>query len=77
MCPEANPASYPMGGEACSGRDADHTPRSSAEVKNEQELYSSPPWRLHGGSWTVLLCYFLKILDAVGGGGSDNERVIW
>jgi hypothetical protein len=38
----AHPASYPMGtggsfpgGEARPGRDADHSPRSSAEVKNE------------------------------------------
>jgi hypothetical protein len=38
----AHPASYPMGtggsfpgGKARSGRDADHSPPSSAEVKNE------------------------------------------
>jgi hypothetical protein len=38
----AHPASYPMGtggsfpgGKAWSGRDADHSPPSSAEVKNE------------------------------------------
>jgi hypothetical protein len=34
-----HPASYPMGtgtgGKARSGRDADHSPPSSAEVKNE------------------------------------------
>jgi hypothetical protein len=39
---EANPASYPMGtggpfpgGKTGPGRDADHSPPSSAEVKNE------------------------------------------
>jgi hypothetical protein len=39
---EAHPASYPMGtgcpfpvGEARPGRDADHSPPSSSEVKNE------------------------------------------
>jgi hypothetical protein len=33
----AHPASYPMGtgGKAWPGRDADHSPPSSAEVKNE------------------------------------------
>jgi hypothetical protein len=33
----AHPASYPMGtgGKARPGRDADHSPPSSAEVKNE------------------------------------------
>jgi hypothetical protein len=34
----ANPASYPMGterGKARPGRDADHSPPSSAKVKNE------------------------------------------
>jgi hypothetical protein len=30
------------------GRDADHSPPSSAEVKNEQELYLLSPTRLHG-----------------------------
>jgi hypothetical protein len=34
---EARPASYPMGtgGKAQPGRDGDHSPLSSAEVKNE------------------------------------------
>jgi hypothetical protein len=50
----AHPASYPMGtggpypgGKARPGRDADHSPPSSAEVKNE-ELYLLPPKRHHG-----------------------------
>jgi hypothetical protein len=55
----AHPASYPMGtggpfpgGKARPGRDADHSPPSSAEVKNEKELYllfpHVPPWRVAG-----------------------------
>jgi hypothetical protein len=36
------------GGKARPGRDADHSPPSSAEVKNEEELYllspQAPPW---------------------------------
>jgi hypothetical protein len=35
------------GAKARPGRDADHSPPSSAEVDNEQELYLSPK-RLHG-----------------------------
>jgi hypothetical protein len=38
------------GGKARPGRDADHSPPSNAEVKNEQELYllfpHAPPWRV-------------------------------
>jgi hypothetical protein len=56
---EAHPASYPMGsgcpfpgGKARPGRDADHSPPSSAEVKNEWELYllspQVPSWRVAG-----------------------------
>jgi hypothetical protein len=51
----AHPASCTMGtggpftgGKARPGRDADHSPPSSAEVVNEYELYSSPSKRLHG-----------------------------
>jgi hypothetical protein len=55
----AHPASYPMGtgssfpgGKARPGRDADHSPPSSTEVKNEYELYllspHLPPWRVAG-----------------------------
>jgi hypothetical protein len=40
------------GGKARPGRDADHSPPSSAEVKNEEELYLPPPqtplWRVAG-----------------------------
>jgi hypothetical protein len=51
----AHPASCPMGvgglfssGKARTGRDADHSPPSSAEVMNELELYILSPKRLHG-----------------------------
>jgi hypothetical protein len=36
------------GGTARSGRDADHSPLSSAEVKYEEELYLLSPIHLHG-----------------------------
>jgi hypothetical protein len=39
------------GAKARSGRDADHSPPSSAEVKNEWELYLVSPNRLHGVWW--------------------------
>jgi hypothetical protein len=51
---EAHPASCPMGtgGQARPGRDADHSPPSSAEVVNEYELYllspQAPPWLVAG-----------------------------
>jgi hypothetical protein len=51
----AHPASYPMGtggsfhgGKARPESDADHSPPSSAEVKNEQELYLLSPHVPHG-----------------------------
>jgi hypothetical protein len=63
-----HPASCPMGtggpfpgGKARPGRDADHSPLSSAEVVNE-ELYllspQAPPWRVEG----LLYFYFLHSL---------------
>jgi hypothetical protein len=59
---DAHPASCPMGtespfpgGKELPGRDADHSPPSSAEVKDDQELYflsqQAPTWREVG-----LLC---------------------
>jgi hypothetical protein len=40
------------GGKSRPGRDADHSPPSSAEVVNEKELYplspQAPPWRVAG-----------------------------
>jgi hypothetical protein len=38
--------SFPMA-KARAGRNADQSPPSSAEVKNEKELYFLPPWGLH------------------------------
>jgi len=49
------------GGKARPGRDADHSPPSSAEVMNEQELYLlSPPKRLVVSSDTALAFNFVK-----------------
>jgi hypothetical protein len=50
----AHPASYPMSARGFSlrvkrpGREADHSPLSSAEVKNEWSYTSTPPKRPHG-----------------------------
>jgi hypothetical protein len=44
------------GGKARPGRDSDHSPQG-AEVNNE-ELYSSPPWRLYGVAGQ--LCFLLQ-----------------
>jgi hypothetical protein len=63
---EAIPASCTMGdgvpfprSKARPGRDADHSPPSSAEVVNEYELYllspQAPPWRVAG------LLYFFSL----------------
>jgi hypothetical protein len=63
----AHPASCAMGtggpfpgGKARPGRDADHSPPSSAEFENVQELYllspQAPPWCVAG------LLYFLLLL---------------
>jgi hypothetical protein len=62
----AHPASSTMGtggpflgGKARLGRDADHSPPSSAEVVNEYELYllspQAPPWRVEGLLYFTLL----------------------
>jgi hypothetical protein len=62
---EAHPASYPMGtggsfpgGKARPGRDTDHSPPYSAEVKNEYELYllfpHVPPWRVAGQLYFIV-----------------------
>jgi hypothetical protein len=66
----AHPASYPMGtgvlspgGKARPGRDADHSPPSSAEVKDELELYflfpHVPPWRVAGQLYLFFLLFFV------------------
>jgi hypothetical protein len=49
------------GGKVQPGRDADHSPPSSTEVKNEWELYflspHVPPWRVAG---QLYFFYFLQ-----------------
>jgi hypothetical protein len=70
---EAHPAFYPIGtggpfpgGKARPGRDTDHTPPSSAEVKNEYELYlispQAPPWRVAGQLYFIM-CEPLEDFD--------------
>jgi hypothetical protein len=71
----AHPASCTMGtrgpfprGKVQTGHDADHSPPSSAEVKNEQELYRlsphAPPWcvarslYLYNTIWHYILEYY-------------------
>jgi hypothetical protein len=50
----AHPASYPIGTRGSfsavkrPGRETDHSPPSSAEVKNARRYTSTPPVRLHG-----------------------------
>jgi hypothetical protein len=47
------------GDKARPGRDADHSPPSSAEVKNEEELYllspHAPPWHVAGQLYFFIL----------------------
>jgi hypothetical protein len=49
------------GGKARPGRDADHSPPSSAEVVNEYELYllspQAPQWRVEG---RLYFTFFIK-----------------
>jgi hypothetical protein len=55
------PRSFPRGGKARPGRDADHSPPSSAEVKNELKLYllspQAPPWRVAGLLYLYLIMF--------------------
>jgi hypothetical protein len=68
----AHPASCTMStggpfpeGKAWPGHDADHSPPSSAEVKNELELYllspQAPPWHVAGSIFTFT--YTTRPLD--------------
>jgi hypothetical protein len=47
LCPTQSPVQwvpgFSPGGKVRPGRDADHSPSSSAEVKNEYELHAAPP----------------------------------
>jgi hypothetical protein len=65
-CSGTHPASYPMGTESsfpagkAAGREADHSPPSSPEVKEYVEIYLHSPLRLHGmvlSTFTVGLYY--------------------
>jgi hypothetical protein len=55
------------GGKARPGRDADHSPPSSAEVVNEYELYilspQAPPWRVEG--LIYIFTYFTLIMKRI------------
>jgi hypothetical protein len=64
----SHPASYPMGTRATfPGRKVDHSPPSSAEVKECVELYfhspNTPSWRgaqlKHGGNFTFTFTFTL------------------
>jgi hypothetical protein len=70
----AHPASCTMstrgpfpGGKARPGRDADHSPPSSAEVENEYELYllspQAPPWRVEGLLYFTLQKIHISVLN--------------
>jgi hypothetical protein len=56
-----------LGGKAQPGRDSDHSPPSSAEVKYEQELYllspHVPPWHVEGQLYFFF--YFMKLFAMV------------
>jgi hypothetical protein len=67
----AHPASYPMGtggpfpgGKVRPGRDADHSPPTSAEVKYELELYllspHAPPWHVAGHLCRFVPCVLTR-----------------
>jgi hypothetical protein len=60
---EAHLASFPMGTgspspgvKARPGRGPDHSPPSTAELKNGLQLYCLFPYRLHGGNGTAFYC---------------------
>jgi hypothetical protein len=68
----AHPASCTMGtvgpfpgGKARPGRDADHSPPSSAELVNEYELYilssQGPPWRVEGRLYFTLQRHITRL----------------
>jgi hypothetical protein len=62
------------GGKARPGRDADHSPLSSAEVVNEWELYplspQVPPWRVEG------LLYFFTFYSIIRAHGATYQKAI-
>jgi hypothetical protein len=62
----AHPASYPVGTRGCCpgvkrpGRKADHSPPSSAEVKEWVELYLRSPICFHGVVHSLITGYLVK-----------------
>jgi hypothetical protein len=58
------PGAPSSGGEVRPGRDADHSPSSSAEVKKERGYTSSHPkrlpWRILGKIYFSLICLSLR-----------------
>jgi hypothetical protein len=83
---EAHPASCTTGtrgpfsrGKARPGRDADHSPPSSAEVLNE-ELYllspQAPPWRVAGLLY-LLHAYLHRFIDSQHSFGWQTLRVLY
>ena len=70
--PEAHPASYTMGiasfpGVKRPGRSTDHSPPSSAEIKERAELYlnspSGPLWPVLGRTLTFTFTFFSQRRD--------------
>jgi hypothetical protein len=57
------------GAKARTGRDADHSPPSIAEVENKQELYrlstQAPPWRVVGQLLLKMSEVYSKSGDAI------------
>jgi hypothetical protein len=53
------------GGEARPERDADHSPPSSAEVKNKYDIYFLSPWRLHGVAGQLLFINIAVIIIVI------------
>jgi hypothetical protein len=54
----------PLSGDRA-GRDADHSPSSSAEVKMSRSYTSPPPWRLHGVAGQTYITFYLHCLGSL------------
>jgi hypothetical protein len=83
----AHPASCPMGtggsfagGKARPGRDADHSPPSSAEVRfvgTIPPLAHAPPWRVAGQLYFTIICTALCDTDRVRYRSSENSQLFY
>jgi hypothetical protein len=66
------------GGKTRPGRDADHSPPSSADVKNEKELYllssQAPPWRVVGLLYFLLTIWFFFCIPPSLSAVRERER---